>query len=142
MTIEYEELEALRTQIEELRAKAQESGIDVSAEIRPLETQFDAVRKGEQQRTSRFDRVKLARNQGRPFTLDFIDFITDDWFDSPSYWLEKSNKDIVINTTDGLETISVPITEDSIHQKMYDIATEGPTTISTVGGSEVFNVPN
>ena len=46
MTIEYEELEALRTQIEELRAKAQESGIDVSAEIRPLETQFDTVRKG------------------------------------------------------------------------------------------------
>ena len=81
MTIEYEELEALRTQIEELRAKAQESGIDVSAEIRPLETQLDAVRKGEQQRTSRFDRVKLARNQGRPFTLDFIDFITDDWFE-------------------------------------------------------------
>ena len=81
MTIEYEELEAFRTQIEELRAKAQESGIDVSAEIRPLETQFDAVRKGEQQRTSRFDRVKLARNQGRPFTLDFIDFITDDWFE-------------------------------------------------------------
>ena len=68
--------------------------------------------------------------------------ITDDWFDSPTYWLEKSNKDIVINTTDGLETISVPITEDSIHQKMYDLATEGPTTISTVGGSEVFNVPN
>ena len=81
MTIEYEELEAFRTQIEELRAKAQESGIDVSAEIRPLETQFDAVRKGEQQRTSRFDRVKLARNQGRPFPLDFIDFITDDWFE-------------------------------------------------------------
>ena len=81
MTIEYEELKALRAQIEELRAKAQESGIDVSAEIRPLETQLDATRKGEQQRTSRFDRVKLARNQGRPFTLDFIDFITDDWFE-------------------------------------------------------------
>ena len=69
--------------------------------------------------------------------------ITDDWFDSPTYWLERSEKDVVVvNTTDGLETISVPITEDSIHQKMYDIATEGPTTITTVGGSEIFNVPN
>ena len=68
--------------------------------------------------------------------------ITDDWFDSPTYWLERSEKYIVVNTTDGLETISVPITEDSIHQKMYDIATEGPTTITTVGGSEIFNVPN
>ena len=43
--------------------------------------------------------------------------ITDDWFDSPTYWLERSEKDVVVNTTDGLETISVPITEDSIHQK-------------------------
>ena len=68
--------------------------------------------------------------------------ITDDWFDSPTYWLERSEIDVVIDTTDELETFNVPITEDSIHQKMYDIATEGPTTISTVGGSEVFNVPN
>jgi len=68
--------------------------------------------------------------------------ITDDWFDSPTYWLERSEIDVVIDTTDDLETFNVPITEDSIHQKMYDIATEGPTTISTVGGSEVFNVPN
>ena len=68
--------------------------------------------------------------------------ITDDWFDSPTYWLERSERDVVIDTTDDLETFNVPITEDSIHQKMYDIATEGPTTISTVGGSEVFNVPN
>ena len=68
--------------------------------------------------------------------------ITDDWFDSPTYWLERSEIDVVIDTTDELETFNVPITEDSIHQKMYDIATEGPTTISTAGGSEVFNVPN
>tara|TARA_B100000579_G_scaffold32799_1_gene22920 strand:- start:150 stop:368 length:219 start_codon:yes stop_codon:yes gene_type:complete len=68
--------------------------------------------------------------------------ITDDWFDSPTYWLERSERDVVIDTTDELETFNVPITEDSIHQKMYDIATEGPTTISTAGGSEVFNVPN
>ena len=66
--------------------------------------------------------------------------ITDDWFDSPTYWSERLEKDVVVNTIDGLETISVPITEDSIHQKMYDIATEGPTTISTVSGSEIFNV--
>ena len=81
MTIDYEELEVLRTQIGELRSKAEKSGIDVSAEIRPLETQLDAARKGEQYRASRYDRVKLARNQGRPFTLDFIDFLTDDWFE-------------------------------------------------------------
>ena len=35
--------------------------------------------------------------------------ITDDWFDSPTYWLEKSNKDVVINTTDGFNAELVPI---------------------------------
>ena len=69
--------------------------------------------------------------------------ITDDWFDSPTYWLERSEKDVVVNTTDGLETITIPITEDSIHQKMYDLATEGSTTLDLVGGSEeIHNVSN
>ena len=69
--------------------------------------------------------------------------ITDDWFDSPTYWLERSEKDVVVNTTDGLETITIPITEDSIHQKMYNLATEGPTTLDLVGGSEeIHNVSN
>jgi len=69
--------------------------------------------------------------------------ITDDWFDSPTYWLERSEKDVVVNTTDGLETITIPITEDSIHQKMYDLATTVPTTLDLVGGSEeIHNVSN
>jgi acetyl-CoA carboxylase carboxyl transferase subunit alpha len=43
---------------------AQEEGTDVSEEIREL---------------SRFERVKLARHQKRPFTLDYIDYLFSDF---------------------------------------------------------------
>ena len=63
------------------------------------------------------------------------DGLYDDWFDPPMEIKMKMNEDIVINTTKGLEVVPIP------HQVAYDLATEYPTTISTVGGSEVFNVP-
>ena len=49
-------------------------------------------------------------------------------------------QDIVINTTKDLEVVTIP--EQTPHQYFYDLATEGPITINTTGGSEVFNVPN
>ena len=63
------------------------------------------------------------------------DGLYDDWFDPPMEIKMKMNEDIVINTKEGLEVVPIP------HQVAYDLATEYPTTISTVGGSEVFNVP-
>ena len=63
----------------------------------------------------------------------------DHWFDTPMEIKMKMNEDIVINTKEGLEVVNVP---QSLHEIAYDFATEGPTTISTVGGSEIFNVPN
>ena len=65
------------------------------------------------------------------------DGLYDDWFDPPMEIKMscKNSEDIVINTKEGLEVVPIP------HQVAYDLATEYPTTISTVGGSEVFNVP-
>lgn len=81
MGIEQEGLDELRGQIEELRTKAKERGIDVTAELRPLEVQLDAAQDEAMSRMSRFRRVKLARNQDRPFTLDYIEGIGVDWFE-------------------------------------------------------------
>ena len=67
------------------------------------------------------------------------DGLYDDWFDPPMEIKMKMNEDIVINTKEGLEV--VPIPQKTLHEIAYDLATEYPTTISTVGGSEVFNVP-
>ncbi len=66
------------------------------------------------------------------------DGLYDDWFDPPMEIKMKMNEDIVINTKEGLEVVNVP---QSLHEIAYDLATEYPTTITTTGGSEVFNVP-
>jgi len=68
------------------------------------------------------------------------DGLYDDWFDPPMEIKMscKNNEDIVINTKEGLEVVTVP---QSLHEIAYHHATAYPTTINTVGGSEVFNVP-
>ncbi|WP_419939325.1 acetyl-CoA carboxylase carboxyltransferase subunit alpha [Candidatus Palauibacter sp.] len=81
MSIEQEGLAELRNHVEELRTKARERGIDVSAELGPLEAQLAAAHDEAMARLSRFDRVKLARNQDRPFSLDYIRGIGTDFFE-------------------------------------------------------------
>jgi len=81
MSIEPEGLEGLRQQVEELRAEAKKRGIDVSDQLRPLQAHLDAAEEAAMVELSRFDRVKLARNQDRPFTLDFIDGLFEDFFE-------------------------------------------------------------
>lgn len=81
MSIEQEDLTELRKQIEELRGRAEKRGLDVAAELAPLEAQLDVAEDEAMSRLSRFDRVKLARNQDRPFTLDFIAGTGDGFFE-------------------------------------------------------------
>ncbi len=81
MAIEHEELGAMRDRIDELRARADETGLDVGEQIRQLEARLDRAQEEAFARLSRFDRVKLARNQDRPFTMDFVDGLFTDWFE-------------------------------------------------------------
>lgn len=81
MEIEQDKLAEIRGQIEELRGLAEERGLDVEEQIRQLETRLDEKHAEATRELSRFDRVKLARNQERPFTLDFIEGLFDDWFE-------------------------------------------------------------
>ena len=74
-------LDEIREQIAELRAKAEQRGIDMSDQLGPLESKLDAAQDAALAGLSRFDRVKLARNQDRPFTLDFIDGLFEDFFE-------------------------------------------------------------
>jgi acetyl-CoA carboxylase carboxyl transferase subunit alpha len=81
MAIERDKLTDIRGQIEDLRGLAAERGLDVEEQIRQLEARFDEEQADAVRDLSRFDRVKLARNQERPFTLDFIEGLFDDWFE-------------------------------------------------------------
>ena len=67
------------------------------------------------------------------------DGLYDDWFDPPMEIKMKMNEDIVINTKEIEGVVTVP---QSLHEIAYDFATQGPTTINTSSGSEVFNVPH
>ncbi len=69
----------IRDQIDDLRELARERGVDVSEEIAELEDQLDREQQVAFQELSRYDRVKLARHQERPFTLDYIDRLCEDW---------------------------------------------------------------
>ncbi len=71
----------MRDRIDQLRARADETGLDVGEQIRQLEARLDRAQEEAFQRLSRFDRVKLARNQDRPFTMDFVDGLFTDWFE-------------------------------------------------------------
>ena len=81
MAIEQEKLAEIRGQIEELRGLAEERDLDVEEQIRRLEERLDQAHHEAVRRLGRFDRVKLARNQKRPFTLDFIEGLFEDWFE-------------------------------------------------------------
>ena len=82
MAIENEaNLEELREHLAELRAKSRQKGIDLSRQIEELQHRLDMEEKRESAPPNRFDRVKLARHQERPFTQDYIDMLCSDWIE-------------------------------------------------------------
>ena len=74
-------LEEIRRQLEDLRARAEEKGLDLRSEVGDLERRLEQAHRDEMRTLSRYDRVQLARHQERPFTLDFIDYLCTDWIE-------------------------------------------------------------
>jgi acetyl-CoA carboxylase carboxyl transferase subunit alpha len=66
----------MKKHLEELRTLAKERGIDVSGEMLELEKRIE---NSEPVEPTRYDRVHLARHQERPFTLDYIRMMCDDF---------------------------------------------------------------
>ena len=74
-------LEEIRRQLDDLRARAEEKGLDLKSEVGDLERRLEEAHRDEMRALSRYDRVQLARHQERPFTLDFIDYLCTDWIE-------------------------------------------------------------
>ncbi len=72
------ELEARINQIRELAA---ENGVDVSDQIRQLETRAMQLRQEIFTSLSPSQRLQLARHPRRPSTLDYIQAISDEWME-------------------------------------------------------------
>lgn len=72
----HEGLQSMKKHLEDLRTLAAERGIDLTGEMRELEKRIENARPTE---PTRYDRVQLARHQERPFTLDYIRMMCDDF---------------------------------------------------------------
>lgn len=70
----------LEQKLDEMRAfDAQDLNIDLSAEISALEARVDELRTSIYRNLTRWQRVQIARHPLRPYTLDYIDALTEDF---------------------------------------------------------------
>ncbi len=71
----------LELRINQIRELATENGVDVSEEIRRLETRAKALRQEIFSSLSPAQRLQLARHPRRPSTFDYIQSISDEWIE-------------------------------------------------------------
>lgn len=71
----------LKNKIEELRRFTEESGIDLSDEVKKLEERLTSLTSSVYEELSAWQRVQIARQAGRPTTLDYIAGITSEFIE-------------------------------------------------------------
>ena len=74
-------LAELANRIEQIRQLAEENGVDVSSQIRQLETRAMQLREEIFSSLTPTQRLQVARHPRRPSTLDYIQAITDEWME-------------------------------------------------------------
>jgi acetyl-CoA carboxylase carboxyl transferase subunit alpha len=74
-------LAELENRINQIRELAKENGVDVSDQIRQLESRANQLRQEIFSSLSPMQRLQLARHPRRPSTLDYIQAITDEWIE-------------------------------------------------------------
>ena len=67
----------LEARLEETKRLAQTSNVDVSEAVRVLEQSIDRLRREIFQNLTRWQRVQLSRHPDRPYTLDYISLMCD-----------------------------------------------------------------
>ena len=71
----------LEKQIDELKRLAGGQKLNVTDEIAPLERKLSELREEIYRNLSPIQRVQVARNNRRPFTLDYIKLVFTDWIE-------------------------------------------------------------
>lgn len=72
-------IDDLEAKIEDMRAYAQEQGIDMGEEIGLLEGRLERLKKETFENLTRWQRVQVARAPGRPTALDYIQSLITDF---------------------------------------------------------------
>jgi acetyl-CoA carboxylase carboxyl transferase subunit alpha len=71
----------LQQKIQSIRELAEESGVDVSSQLQPLETKYVQLQEEIFSNLNPSQRLQLARHPRRPSTLDYIQAIADEWIE-------------------------------------------------------------
>jgi acetyl-CoA carboxylase carboxyl transferase subunit alpha len=71
----------LERKLEEMKTLAKENNVDVSDAISLLENNITDLRKEIFENLTRWQRVQLSRHPDRPYTLDYIELICDEFIE-------------------------------------------------------------
>lgn len=110
-------LKNIETKIEELKEFSKEKEIDLSIEIEKLEAEKETVLKETYKNLSSWERVSVARHPKRPYTLDYIEHIVEEFEELHGDRLFKDDPAIVggIGKIDGNRFVIIG------HQKGRDM---------------------
>ncbi len=80
MLLEFEKpIADLESKLKDMKDLAQESNVDVSDAVRSLEERIQQLKEDTFQNLTRWQRVQLSRHADRPYALDYIYSITDEF---------------------------------------------------------------
>ena len=75
------DIAGIEEQIERLREMSQQHDLDVDEEIRSLEGKLERMREEAYSGLTPVERVQLARHPQRPYTLDYVEHVFDDFIE-------------------------------------------------------------
>lgn len=104
-----EEILDLENKIKEVRNFSEAKNIDLKGEITKLEKERDKYLEKACQTMTDWDRVSIARHQERPYTLDYIKYMTTDFIELHGDRLSKDDPAIVggICKIDGKKVVII-----------------------------------
>jgi acetyl-CoA carboxylase carboxyl transferase subunit alpha len=82
MLLEFEKpIIELESKLEAMQRMADESGVDVSEAVQKLEERIDTLKRETFANLTRWQRVQLSRHAERPYTLDYVFGLCDDFIE-------------------------------------------------------------
>lgn len=82
MLLDFEQpIAALEGKLQEMKKLADESQVDVSDAVKALEEKIKTLKKETYANLTRWQRVQLSRHPDRPYTLDYIQGLTDNFIE-------------------------------------------------------------
>lgn len=82
-------------QIERLQDQARERGLDLSDELRSLERKLYSLKREVYRNLTPIERVQVARHPNRPYTLDYLQLIFDDFVELHGDRMYRDDESIV-----------------------------------------------